>query len=309
MKFFIYTDLPKKLQSRLKSALGDYGELIFRTELSDNAINEFQAATILFGNAPKNWFTPLPDNLKFWQLDSAGFDQYADVKVNAVVANMGDFFSIMCAETMVAGILAYYRHIHDLVRFQSEKRWVGKPLRYKLELLSRKKVIILGAGTIALCIEKLLTGFECEVKMTARTNAKAQIRSTEELMQALPAADLIINTLPGKANQYVNETFFNSMVEGSVYASIGRGNTTDEKALLRALESRRLAGAILDVTEQEPLPDSSQLWAMNNVILTQHTGGGHKMEDEGKADLFIENARRFLDGEKIKNQVDLAAGY
>lgn len=309
MKFFIYTDLPKNLQSKLKSALSNYGELIFRTEISDNAVKEFQAATILFGNAPKNWFTPLPENLKFWQLDSAGFDQYVDVKVNAVVANMGDFFSIMCAETMLAGILAYYRHIHDLVRFQSEKKWVGKPLRYKLELLSRKRVIILGAGTIALCIEKLLHGFDCDVKMTARTNAKAQIRSTEELMQALPAAELVINTLPGKANQYVNESFFNRMAEGSVYASIGRGNTTDEKALLQALETRRLAGAILDVTEQEPLPDSSKLWGMDNVILTQHTGGGHKFEDEGKVDLFIENAQRFLNGEKIKNHVDLASGY
>ena len=268
----------------------------------------FNAADIILGNPPPEWFEH-KTSVKFWQLDSAGFDQYSNVKISGTIANMGDYFSTKCAETMVAGILAFYRKIHELVRLQVQSKWVGKPLRYEMDLLSSKRIIILGAGTIAQSIREMLLGFRCSVILTARKNPEAKIRSREELIAQLPNTDLIINTLPGKAHRYVDGDIFSAMKQGSLYASVGRGNTTDEKTLISALESGKLAGAILDVTENEPLPVDSRLWSMENVILTQHTGGGHKLEDEGKVNLFIQNTNRFLNGESVDNRIDLTAGY
>ena len=222
---------------------------------------------------------------------------------------MGDFYARPCAETMVAGILAFYRGIPGLVKAQDQKKWQNKQIRPTLDLLGTKQVIILGAGAIAQATKQMLSGFGCRVKLTARSNPAADIYSFEDLLAVLPDTDLVINTLPGGVEKYVSEEFLAAMQLGSLYASVGRGSTTDEQALIRALQSGRLVGAVLDVTEKEPLPETSPLWEMGQVLLTQHTGGGYLYEDEGKIKLFLQNVDRFRNREQIENLVDLSRGY
>ncbi len=130
--------------------------------------------------------------------------------------------------------------------------------------------------------------------MTARTNPAADLHSPEELMQVLPQTTLVINTLPGSAEKYVTAPMLEALPAQAVYASVGRGETTDEAALIAALQSGKLAGAVLDVTEEEPLPTYSPLWDMEQVILTQHTGGGKSDELTGIANQFISNLDHFL---------------
>ena len=307
MKAYIYTDLNPEVQKNLASRLIGH-DVHFRQQNSTSVPDELISAELLLGNPPRDWIEKAKQ-LKFWQLDSAGFDQYRDVQMNFTASNMGDFFAVKCAETMVGGILSFYRNIHRLVQLQSEKKWVGKPLRYEMDVLSGKRVIVFGAGTIARSIRKMLSGFDCDVILVARKDPEASIHSREELMRRLPEAELVINTLPGVAQHYADEAVFDAMRAGTLYASVGRGNTTDENALLRALQAGKLAGAVLDVTEKEPLPSESPLWKMSNVILTQHTAGGHKFEDKFKVDLFISNVNRFTKGEKPENLVNLGEGY
>lgn len=310
MNLFIYTSLNDANRNFLRQQLPSELNPVFRSELDKNRVLQaFEAAEIIMGNPPVDWFDKVPSKLVFWQLDSAGFDQYQKVKVTVPVANMGDFFARPCAETMVGGILAFYRGIPELVKCQTQKAWRGNQIRPKLDLLGNQKVIILGAGTIGLACKQMLTGFGCEVKTTARRNPIADIHSFEEILKNLPNTDLVINTLPGAADKYVSEEFLHAMKPGSLYASVGRGSTTDESALLVALHSGKLAGAVLDVTEQEPLPESSPLWEMENVLLTQHTGGGYLAEEEGKIEHFLTNLALFRNGETIPDQVDLAQGY
>jgi glyoxylate/hydroxypyruvate reductase len=310
MKLFVYTPLEESLQSYLRKELPAAVQPIFKKELSGSLLTEaFASAEIIMGNPPVDWFKQVPSRLAFWQLDSAGFEQYRNINIKAPVANMGDFFARPCAETMVGGILAFYRGIPLLVRSQDKKQWLGSKIRPSLDLLGNKKVIILGAGSIGQAVKQMLAGFGCQVKMTARRNPLADIHSFEELLKTLPETDLVINTLPGGLDKYVSAPFIQAMKPGSLYASVGRGNTTDEQALIQALQTGKLAGAVLDVTEQEPLPGSSALWEMDNVILTQHTGGGFMAEAEGKVKQFILNLNRLLNGEPIENQINLAQGY
>ncbi|KAA5540897.1 D-2-hydroxyacid dehydrogenase [Adhaeribacter rhizoryzae] len=310
MKLFIYSPLDESLRSFLRSALPASVQLVFRKELSGNALTEaFAEAEIIMGNPPVDWFAQIPPHLTFWQLDSAGFNQYQHLRLEAQVANMGDFYAKPCAETMVGGILAFYRGLPLLVKCQEQKRWLGGKIRPHLDLLSNKKIIILGAGSIGQAVKQMLEGFGCAVQMTARRNPQAQIHTFDALLETLPETDLVINTLPGGLDKYVSAAFFQAMKPGSLYASVGRGNTTDEQALIQALQSGKLAGAVLDVTEQEPLPETSPLWEMENVILTQHTGGGFKVEEEGKVQLFLRNLNKFLAGEPLENQINLAQGY
>ena len=99
------------------------------------------------------------------------------------------------------------------------------------------------------------------------------------------------------------------MKPGSVYASVGRGSTTDEEALIKCLKSGHLGGAVLDVTEQEPLSSDSPLWELEKVILTQHTGGGHINEHLGKVDLFLTNIYGLENGSDVIDGIDIAKGY
>ncbi|QMU29918.1 D-2-hydroxyacid dehydrogenase [Adhaeribacter radiodurans] len=310
MKLFIYTSFNEANRNFLRQAVPSDLTIVFRNELAkEDILPAFQTADIVMGNPPVAWFEEASLNLVFWQLDSAGFEQYQSVKVKATVANMGDFFARPCAETMVGGILAFYRGIPELVKLQEQKKWQGNQVRPHLDLLGNKKVIILGAGTIGQTCKQMLTGFGCQIKMTARQNPAADIFSFEDLLKELPETDVVINTLPGGADKYVSETFIQAMKTGSLYASVGRGSTTDEQALISALQSGKLIGAVLDVTEEEPIPESNPLWEMENVLLTQHTGGGYLGEEEGKVKQLLNNLPRYLQGEEVLFQVNLAKGY
>ncbi len=269
----------------------------------------FRSAELLFGNPPPAWFADPMPILQFWQLDSAGFDGYRNVQTNAQVANMGDYFAWPCAETMVAGILAMYRRIPELASLQSRSEWVGAPIRTRTALLRHKRVVVLGTGTIGQVVRQMLTGFDCAIQMLARTDPQADLHSVDELRSVLPQTDIVVNCLPGTAKGFFSADLIAAMQPGSLYANVGRGTTTDEPALLAALQSGQLGGAVLDVTATEPLPADSPLWSLPNVLLTQHTGGGQPDEDAGKVAQFLRNLRHFRAGEPLENIVTLGKGY
>ncbi|GAA4438890.1 D-2-hydroxyacid dehydrogenase [Ravibacter arvi] len=310
MNVYVHTLLQQELVSHLQASLSENHHLSFRTNNSPEIPESFLSAQAILGNPPLSWFeTNPPKGLLFWQLDSAGFDQYKSVGTSARVANMGDWFAWPCAETIVGGVLSLYRGLNKLALLQSKQKWIGTPLREELHLLHKKKVMVLGAGTIGLAVNSILSGFGAATTLVARSAPQASVHSREEALKVLPHSDLVINTLPGAAGKYVDAVFLQAMKAGSVYANVGRGSTTDEAELIRLLSAGYLGGAVLDVTENEPLPADSPLWGMPQVILTQHTGGGQANEDVGKANLFIENLGRFEKDEPLLHEVDLKNGY
>ncbi len=313
MIIYCHSMLDEMLRNKLTTALSPRYEIYFKANFSDDrkAREIFNRAEFILGNPPVEWFETTPSALKFWQLDSAGFDQYSSVNVNeeVKVANMGNWFARPCAETIVGGVAALYRGLDSLTLLQQQSKWVGANLRADLKILYQQNVIILGAGTIGQAVNAILKGFGCYTHMLARTSPEADLHSRDDLFRELPHADLVINTLPGTAVHFVNADFFNTLKKGAVYASVGRGATTDEVALIDALNSKQLDGAVLDVTEIEPLPEDSPLWTMDNVILTQHTGGGRQNEHLGKVDLFLNNIFAIENGSNIVDQINLSRGY
>nr|WP_183404767.1 D-2-hydroxyacid dehydrogenase [Hymenobacter luteus] len=310
MHLFIYSNLSAAARAHLLRQLPSDTTVTFRTDLLPAEQRPALAtADVLLGNPPPGWLTPPPPHLQFWQIDSAGIDQYQGVALPCPVANMGDFFAWPCAETMVAGLLGLLRYVPELAVLQAEKRWVGAPLRPRLGLLRDKRVIILGRGTIGKAVAQQLTGFGCAVQFLARTDPQAQLHSKPELQAALPTADIVVNCLPGSAKGFFSRELIAALPPGALYASVGRGTTTDEPALIEALQAGHLGGAVLDVTAQEPLPVDNQLWSLPRVLLTQHSGGGQPGEDEGKVDVLLRNLRHLRQHEALENQVQLARGY
>ncbi|MGI4738283.1 MAG: D-2-hydroxyacid dehydrogenase [Janthinobacterium lividum] len=309
MQLVVYSPLPEEVRAQLKQALPAATITFVADQPAGQLPAELAQATVLFGNPPPEWLAqPLPQ-LQLWQLDSAGFDRYQGLAVAAPVANMGDYFAWPCAETMVAGLLALYRALPELARLQAAQHWVGAPIRGRMGLLRGKRVVILGAGTIGQAVKQQLSGFGCVVQLLARTHPQAQLHSRAELAMALPTTDIVVNCLPGSAENFFSADLIAALPPHALYASVGRGNTTDEPALVAALQAGRLGGAVLDVTATEPLPAGHPLWAMPHVLLTQHTGGGQPDEAAGKVAQLLRNLQHLQAGQPLENLIDLQRGY
>jgi phosphoglycerate dehydrogenase-like enzyme len=127
----------------------------------------------------------------------------------------------------------------------------------------------------------------------------------------LAECDYVVVTLPltEKTHHLFNEDLLREMKPNAYLVNVGRGGLIDEKALVKALKKGWIAGAGLDVFEEEPLPADSPLWAMENVVLTPHISGFTLHYDRRAVDLFTENLRRYLAGDKLLNRVNREEGY
>jgi phosphoglycerate dehydrogenase-like enzyme len=133
----------------------------------------------------------------------------------------------------------------------------------------------------------------------------------DEVNELAARADVVINTAPltDRTRGMFDTAFFAAMKSTAYFISVGRGASTVTADLVTALETGAIAGAGLDVTDPEPLPEGHVLWAMPRVIISPHTGG---RSDKGRDRLFLlvqENLRRYVAGEPMLSVVDIKRGY
>ncbi len=132
-----------------------------------------------------------------------------------------------------------------------------------------------------------------------------------DLLKVLAESDYVVLALPltEETRHIVGELALRAMKPSAYLINIARGAVIDEAALVRALKEGEIAGAGLDVFESEPLPPESELWDMENVIISPHIAGGTPVYMEQAVEVFCENLRRYLAGEPLRNVVDPERGY
>lgn len=305
MKIYIYTPFSELEIQKFKDSLSPKYEVVIGKELLiEQREVHFRTCDICYGNPPLDWLAN-NNTLQWLQLNSTGLDPYQTLTNNNFkLTNLKGFFGQSVAETALAGILGMYRRIDHLARLQSDKNWVGVPLRATLHVLSKSKVLILGSGAIGLKIKELLTGFQCD---TTILNSK----TISQLAEYLPDTDILIAALPETKETIglLNKDYLDILKPSALFVNVGRGSAVDEEYLIKILKENRIFGAVLDVTEKEPLPTDSPLWAMSNVLLTQHSSGGWAEEASDKVKFFLGNLEKFENGEELLNNVDLKKGY
>ncbi len=234
------------------------------------------ACKMLFSYTPIERFT----SLKYIQLFMAGFEH---IPMDYIAShgiefhNARDVYSIPIAEFGIGGVLTLYK---DFRRFDRQQR--GRVWEYERHLreLTRKTVLIVGAGSIGTEFAKRFQAFGCRVIGLARSAGERpyydEVRSMDKLDDSLPESDIIVMCLPNNAEtrHIMGKEQFAEVKPGAVFVNIARGALVDEPALTEALADGRLSGAVLDVFETEPLPQDSPLWAMDNVIAAPHTSFG-----------------------------------
>lgn len=222
--------------------------------------------------------------LKYIQVISAGLDRVPveDARKRGIaVFNAKDVYSIPMAEYALWGVLQLYREGRFFQANQENTQWKKRPV---LSELAGKTVCIVGCGDVGCACAKRFRAMDCCVAGVNRTLREMpcfdEIYSLEQLDEALMAADVVVITvaLTAETRHLFDSRRFEKMKPGAVLVNVARGGIVDTEALLDALENR-LGGAVLDVFEEEPLPEHSPLWKHPNVILTPHNsyaGEGNK---------------------------------
>ncbi len=311
MKIFCAIDLNSEERSYFKKKVSE-NQLLFKNEIGENSVEAFFDCEICFGNISPDW-VERSIKLKWLQLESVGFDAYLKLEGQNLptITNLRGFFAIPVAETVIAGILTLYRGMDKLVQLKESRRWEGANLRPELRTLNNSTAIILGVGSIGLRLKVLLKSFNCKVLLFDKYNTNADYTNIIDLHTILPDMDIIINCLPDtrETRHLINKERLKLLNENAIIVNVGRSPAIDEDALINYLKEKRIAGAVLDVTNEEPIPGNHPLWNVPNAILTQHTGGGYDKEILDKVDVFLENLKRFEEGSEILNEVDLIKGY
>lgn len=147
--------------------------------------------------------------------------------------------------------------------------------------------------------------------MTELPDYVDQIYLKQNLDKLLKKSDYVILTLPGTpaTEGIIGREEFILMKDSAFIVNIGRGSLIEQDALLEALKKGWIGGAGLDVTEPEPLPETSQLWEMDNLILTPHTSGFSPTNDQRRFEIFKENLKKYLKQKELKNRVDFELKY
>ena len=267
------------------------------------------ACEIVFGN-PEPGQIKTAEALKWVQLESVGFGEYLDLdwarlEGRVTLTNLAGFFADPVAESALAGILGLMRGVDRLVAYQGAMKWVGDPVRAELRLLKSSHVVFLGYGSINRRLAELLVPFQCRITPLGSTSP------VEELERALAAADVLVAAVPETPATcgLMNARRLAMLPAHAIFVNLGRGSLVNEPALCDALHRGKLAGAVLDVTGNEPLSIDDPLWSCPNTILTQHSGGGSHDEYDRKIDYFLANLARYRHGKPLQGVVDIKRGY
>ena len=280
-------------------------------------------------------------NLKWVQLHSAGIDHVLGTPImdsNVLITTTSGIHATPIAEYVMASILAHRWRVPHWTACQREGRWPpGRWDLYARPELLQSTIGILGYGSIGREVARLAQAFGMRVLAFRRSpgdEANPPVGDTptgyvaahvadeggmipervygpDELHDMLPECDYVVIALPltSETRHLIGAPELGAMKREAYLVNIARGAIVDEKALIQALQEGWIAGAGLDVFEQEPLPADSPLWRVENALISPHIAGFTPRYDERAARLFAENLARYTAGGPLLNLVDKERGY
>jgi phosphoglycerate dehydrogenase-like enzyme len=257
-------------------------------------------------------------NLRWLQLTSAGVDRLLEsplVRSHVKVTTATGIHAVTISEYVMGAILAFAKGFMQAMRSQAEAKWSA----YPPQELEGQTVGIVGMGAIGSRVAELSHSFGMRVLAIRRSVAERapgegpvdEILRPSDLHYLLAESDYVVLAVPltPDSTRLIGENELRAMKPSAVLVNIARGAVIDEPVLIRAMKERWIAGAALDVFETEPLPSDSELWGLDNVLVTPHISGGTPRYMERAVGLFCDNLRRYVDGQPLRNVVDVSRGY
>src|SRR5713101_684341 len=258
------------------------------------------------------------DNLRWLQAPQAappaGFYYPELIEHPVVITNMREIYNDHIGAHVMAFVLAFARGLHVYLPQQLRREWRPVPRESgDVVHLPEATALIVGVGGIGSEVARLASAFGMRVigvdeRRPSPPPGVAELHRAAALDELLPRADFVILTVPHtpETEGFMNRARFRRMKRSAFFINIGRGMTTRLDDLVAALRAGEIAGAALDVFEQEPLPADHPLWTTPNVLITPHTAGYGPYLDDRRGEILLDNCRRFLAGQPLRNVVDKA---
>ncbi|MCI0433058.1 MAG: D-2-hydroxyacid dehydrogenase [Gemmatimonadetes bacterium] len=241
--------------------------------------------------------------------------RYSERMPDCVFTTASGVHAVPLAEFCMLAMFAHSRDLFRMLRGQAVRQWE----RFAATDLTGRTLGILGMGAIGRELARRARHTGLHVlgirrrldHLTAPDLHLDALFETSHLAHVLPRLDYLVLAAPATPQTWhmIGAREFDLLPAGAFLINVGRGSLVDEGALVGALESGRLSGAALDVFEDEPLPVSSLLWSMPNVIISPHSASTSDRENPRITDLFCENLDRFLHGAPLRNVYDPARAY
>lgn len=306
---------------RDKAALmgaGDGFSFVYADESTDKTIlkKEIDLAEIIIGEPEIDMIKDAP-RLKLIQMTMAGTDKYTRTEgfpSHIMLANASGAFGGIISQYTVGAILNICHKFY--IYRDNQKKCLWEDMGMEISL-GGKRVLIVGAGNIGSSVATKLSAFGTE-NVGIRRRVKdipqffSEMHSLDELDDQLPLADIVVCCIPNSDYTYhlFDKDKFALMKEGAIFVNVGRGSLVVQEDLINALNSGHLKGAVLDVTDPEPLPEDDPLWKAENIVITPHISGksfGHAEEiTDSIYGICVENLKNYAENRPIKNLIDFS---
>lgn len=309
-------DLTAEQQQKIKEIAPDYDLLVTKAkELTGSIVRD---ADIMIGwsRSMQEEVLAADSKIKWIQAWSAGVDKMPlrELEEKGIqLTNASGVHSVPITEHIFAMILAFNRNLHLAIRQQSNNKWDTSGTFTEL---AGKTIVIIGVGQIGSHTARVAQAFGMRT-VGVRNSGKSDpyvesMYKVDQLDEALAQGDYIVNILPltDETRGLFNTARFSAMKDSAFFVNVGRGQTVVTDDMVQALQSGGLAGAGLDVFEEEPLPADHPLWNLDNVIMTPHMAGDTDRYGERAVDIFLENLKHYVNGEPLsRNVIDFSKSY
>ena len=283
--------------------------LLSRDVTGKSTKTELEPSTRAFHDALRH-----AKSLRWVQVHSAGTDRpiYPELQARGVtIATASGANAPIVAQTALAGLLALARRFPLLFEQQRQRQWKSLVNALPHDLAGQAAVIV-GWGPIGQLLAEWLRALGLAIVVVRHSPHAAEGHPTftyEQLPEAAARADWLVIACPlsERTRRLVNADVLAAMPHGAHLVNVGRGEVVVEADLIAALETGHLAGAFLDVFEHEPLPATSPLWSLPNVIVTPHSAGHSAGNHARVTEMFLENLARDLEGRPLLRVAGAAA--
>ena len=312
---------PMGLEESIPYFCEEYPDIEFvHCEERENLKHEIEDAAVYVGWLNREVFLNAKE-LEWVQSPSSGINYYLAipefVESDVLLTSARGTHGACLAESTFAMIFAFTRQIKDFVLDQQEHQWREYGSRGEMRELTGSTMGIIGFGTVGRAVAKRAQAFDMSIVALDmfpedKPDYVRALWGTDHLEELLKTADYVVVTVPytEETEGMIGAKEIDMMRDGAMLVGISRGKIIDEKALARALQEGKLYAAALDVFAEEPLPEDSSLWDIDNLLITPHAAGGTQYEGERVIEILKENMRRFTEGDlPLRNQIDKEQGF
>lgn len=257
-------------------------------------------------------------NLEWLQLQSAGTGEFVDKGVLAdrvILTNASGAYGLAISEYMLGVLLEMFKNLHIYRDKQMQAEWSYSG---RVQAVYGSTALVAGLGDIGGEFARrmnLLGTYTIGIrrKDTDKPEYLDELYFMDKFEEMLPRADIVALSLPETSltQKIINKNTLKLMKKNAVLINVGRGSAVDTDALCDALESGQIAGAALDVTDPEPLPEDHRLWRLKNAVITPHISGSFSLPEtfDRIVRISADNLDAYMNGRKLRNIVDRSAGY